>query len=99
MDKLKELYIKNKSVILYLFFGVCTTAVNFIVFYLLDFIHIGTTKVDLVIDNTLSWVASVIFAYITNKKWVFESKVLTKKDLIKEICFLIYIVNIKIIDQ
>ena len=85
MDKLKELYTKYKSVILYLFFGVCTTAVNFIVFYLLDFVHIGPLKVDLVIDNTISWVASVIFAYITNKKWVFESEAETKKELIKEI--------------
>ena len=85
MDKLKELYRKNKSIILYLFFGVCTTAVNFIMFYLLDFVHLGTEKVDLIIDNTVSWVASVIFAYITNKKWVFESKASNKKDLIKEI--------------
>ena len=85
MDKLKELYRKNKSIILYLFFGVCTTAVNFIMFYLLDFVNLGTEKVDLIIDNTVSWVASVIFAYITNKKWVFESKASNKKDLIKEI--------------
>lgn len=60
---------KLQEVISYLFFGGMTTVVNFVVF----FITRNLFGWNLVISNTLSWVFSVLFAFATNKKWVFKS--------------------------
>lgn len=77
---IKTLLDKNKEIILYLFFGVCTTLVNIIVYYFCSHLfYIGTT-----ISTAISWLLSVSFAYITNKVWVFNSKVTNKKILYKE---------------
>ena len=77
---MKELWLKYKEVIAYLFFGVLTTVVNFIVYFACtDLFHI-----HYLISNVISWVAAVLFAYLTNRKWVFESKVTGKAAIIKE---------------
>lgn len=69
MEKIVNLYRKNKEIINYLIFGVLTTLVNIIVFTLCaDQIHI-----QYLISNVIAWVASVLFAYVTNRKWVFDS--------------------------
>lgn len=57
----------KRELISYLFFGVCTTAVNYIVFFALK------QLLDYRIANAAAWLASVLFAYVTNKIWVFES--------------------------
>ena len=80
MDKIIELCKKYKSVILYLVFGVLTTIVNIVAYFLLDFNRLFNT----VINTSIAWVVAVIFAYVTNKKWVFESKVKGFKDNFKE---------------
>ena len=80
VDKIKEIYIKYKEIINYLIFGAATTAVNFIVYYLFKFI--GTEKSY---ANAIAWVVAVIFAYITNRKYVFESKEKDRKGIIKEL--------------
>ncbi len=61
---------KLQEIISYLFFGGMTTLVNFVVF----FIARNLFGWNLVISNTLSWIFSVLFAFATNKKWVFKSK-------------------------
>jgi len=62
---------KYKEVISYLFFGVLTTVVNFVVYFACtDGLHINYLAA-----TAVSWVAAVLFAYVTNRKWVFESKV------------------------
>ncbi|WP_038023478.1 GtrA family protein, partial [Tetragenococcus muriaticus] len=61
---------KLQEVISYLFFGGMTTVVNFIVFFLARSLF----GWSLVVSNTLSWIFSVLFAFATNKKWVFKSK-------------------------
>lgn len=69
-------YKKYKSVLLYLFFGVLTTAVSIVSFFL-----IGTVAgVNLHIANTASWVLAVTFAFITNRIWVFDAKCESKKE-------------------
>lgn len=73
MGKIKELLIKNKEIILYLIFGVLTTVVSIVTFWL--FCKIGVNEL---ISNIISWVISVTFAFITNKIWVFEAKSNTK---------------------
>lgn len=62
-------YNKYKEALLYLFFGGCTTLVNIISFYIFRLINL-----DLYVSNVLAWVLSVLFAFITNKIFVFESK-------------------------
>lgn len=81
MTEIKNLLIKYKEQILYLFFGGCTTVVNIVVFALCsDLLHM-----ELLVSNFMAWVLAVFFAYITNKIWVFESKTETLNELVKEI--------------
>lgn len=60
----------NRETITYIIFGVLTTAVNYVAYYLLY----KFTALDAIIYNTIAWAVSVIFAFITNKLFVFESK-------------------------
>lgn len=76
-----NIYKKNKEIINYLIFGVLTTVVSFVVY----FIFAKVFKIDEVISNVISWFFSVLFAFITNKLYVFESKETGKKTLLKEI--------------
>lgn len=62
--------LKNKEIVKYAFFGVCTTLVNVIVFYCFA----KMLSVDYMLSNLIAWVASVSFAFITNKIYVFNSR-------------------------
>jgi putative flippase GtrA len=83
MKKIKE-FIKNHEVVVkYLIFGVLTTFVGWFVYFgillggkaLLDIPPEDTTSADYLIVYTaaqiLQWIAAVLFAFFTNKKWVF----------------------------
>ena len=83
MEKIKGLLNKYKELILYVFFGVMTTGVNFISYFGLEKIFGNDGKIYL-FTNAAAWLISVIFAYITNKLFVFESKNLKPRELIKE---------------
>ena len=83
MKKIKELLVRYKELILYVIFGVLTTAVNFVSFWILERIFGSEGKIYLV-TNAAAWLISVIFAYVTNKIFVFESKSLKPKDLVRE---------------
>lgn len=75
IKKIKELYIKYKEIINYLIFGVLTTLVNLITKYILLFTVLNPTNgFQLQIAIIISWIVAVIFAYFTNRKFVFESK-------------------------
>lgn len=75
IKKIKELYIKYKEIINYLIFGVLTTLVNLITKYILLFTILNPTNgFQLQIAIIISWIVAVIFAYFTNRKFVFESK-------------------------
>ena len=74
---MKELIKKliNKETITYLIFGVLTTVVNLVVFKVFDMLFTAVTETDLtLLTNFIAWVFAVVFSYITNKLWVFESK-------------------------
>lgn len=77
---MNQLFKKYQQPILYLFFGVCTTAVNIITYY----ITAHMLSLSVILSTCLAWVISVIFAYVTNKWWVFESKSLRLKAVIQE---------------
>lgn len=113
IDKIRELLFKifkkesfigklidkffTREIVTYIIFGVLTTAVNLLTFYLFKklFVSIGwdgilnsllvsagwEKAIDFFADgsdyldaNTIAWVAGVIFAFFTNKLFVFESK-------------------------
>ncbi len=77
-----ELYKKYKEIINYLIFGVLTTVVSLATYYICVFTFLNPENpVELQIANIISWIFAVLFAYITNRKYVFESK---EKNLIKE---------------
>lgn len=82
MEKIKELYLKYKEIINYLIFGVLTTAVSLIVKYVLLFtIFEASNPVQLQTSIIISWIMAVLFAYFTNRKYVFVS---TNKNKTKE---------------
>lgn len=88
MDKIKALFLKYKEIIMYLIFGVLTTVVSWVSYALFEMLFgtfISNNDIKIAVANVLSWVAAVLFAYITNKLWVFESKSWEKKLLIREI--------------
>lgn len=66
--------VPNKEVIMYLIFGVLTTVVSLLVYYGCIYTFLNPENaVQLQIANIISWIAGVAFAYITNRKFVFES--------------------------
>lgn len=76
-------YNKYKEALLYLFFGVCTTLVNLITKWILLLTVIDSSNaIQLQVAIIISWIVSVLFAYVTNRKYVFESK---SKSIFKEI--------------
>lgn len=65
-----KLYQANRQMILYLFFGVCTTAINTVCYWLLfDILSLKN-----VTSTVIAWLAAVIFAFFTNRVFVFESR-------------------------
>jgi len=75
VKKIKELYLKYKEIINYLIVGVLTTVVSLAIYYISVFTFLNPdNSIQLQIANILSWIAGVLFAYFTNRKFVFESK-------------------------
>jgi len=69
MKKIAELLKKYREQISYLFFGGLTTLVNIAAYWLLARAGLSTG-----IANAAALALSILFAYITNRLWVFESK-------------------------
>ena len=78
---MKNLIIKYKELILYVFFGVLTTLVNLVCFELLNK-AIGENLY--LVSNAIAWIIAVIFAYAVNKFFVFSSRSLNPKLLLRE---------------
>lgn len=70
ISKLKELIKKYEELIKYFIIGVITTIINYGIFAVLTSI----INLDIHVSNIIAWIVSVIFAYFTNKIFVFESK-------------------------
>ena len=68
-------YNKYKRIINYMFFGTLTAIVNLVVKYLLLFtIFDAQNSFELQATIVISWIAAVTFAYVTNRRYVFESE-------------------------
>lgn len=74
-------YRKFKDKLLYLFFGGLTTLVNLVAFYLLTE---KPWQIDVTVGNVISIILAILFAYVTNKIWVFNSKTEGAKELFAE---------------
>ncbi|MBR5773224.1 MAG: YfhO family protein, partial [Clostridia bacterium] len=58
----------TREIISYVIFGVLTTVVNFLVYFLLY----NLFNINYIVSNTVAWIAAVVFAYFTNKRFVFN---------------------------
>lgn len=81
MKKIRALVKKYWDVVSYLFFGVCTTIVNYLI-YLPCYNLLGMSAV---VSNMVAWVVAVAFAYLTNKPFVFKSYDWSLKTVIPEL--------------
>jgi len=75
-------YNKYKEIVNYLIVGGITTVLALSVYYIsvLTFLN-PENKLELQLANILSWTSALIFAYFTNRKFVFQSK---EKNKLKE---------------
>lgn len=80
MEKIKELLVKYRELILYLVFGVLTTVVNYVSYLIFAPLFETTT-----IPTVIAWVLSVVFAYFTNRVWVFQSHAKGAAALFREV--------------
>ena len=81
LKSLASWYRKHQEGMRYLIFGALSTVINILVFAICSkVIHLETIR-----SNIIAWIVAVLFAYVTNKWWVFKSKVSNKKELFKEI--------------
>lgn len=80
MKKIVQLFNQYREMIAYLFFGGATTLVNIVGYWFFTrVIHLESTPA-----NITALGISILFAYITNKLWVFESKTESPIELLKE---------------
>lgn len=85
-EKLKGLYFRYRELINYVIFGVATTVVNMVIYYLLMLIPFFSSHMAFelfgkeyasgyLIANAIAFVGAVIFSYFANRHFVFENKV------------------------
>ena len=81
VQKVRQLVEKYWDILSYLFFGVLTTVVNYVV-YLPCYNTLGLSAV---VSNGIAWAVAVAFAYLTNKPFVFKSNDWSAKTVIPEL--------------
>lgn len=81
IEKIKELLVKYREIIVYLIVGVLTTIVSWAGAWVAKLWLDSTIPWQDTVINTFSWVVGVVFAYPLNRKWVFNS---TNPHIIKE---------------
>lgn len=74
-------YQKYREVVLYLFFGICTTAVNTICYGL----TYELISINNIVSTIIAWLAAVIFAFVTNKIFVFQSQSTNIMEQLREV--------------
>ena len=81
MEKIRALIKKHYDILAYLFFGVLTTLVNYLV-YLPCY---NLLQLSAALSNVIAWVIAVAFAYVTNKPFVFRSHDWSAKTVVPEL--------------
>ncbi len=74
IEKIKELCKKYEEIIIYLIVGVMTTIVSWAAAFLGKLLLDVDVSWQNTLNNTISWMVGVLFAYPLNRKWVFKSK-------------------------
>ena len=77
---LEPFYKKHKAVLLYLFFGGLTTVISIAVFWLFRY-PLGLNEL---VANGISWVIAVLFAFFTNRIWVFRAPTKTAGEFLRQ---------------
>lgn len=81
MERIRVLIRKHYDILAYLFFGVLTTVVNYIV-YLPCY---NLLNLSAAVSNVIAWAVAVAFAYLTNKPFVFHSHDWSRKTVVPEL--------------
>lgn len=80
LNQFRSLWEKYRSILIYLIFGVLTTAVNYLVYIpCLKLLGLSAS-----VSNVIAWCVAVLFAFLTNKPFVFESKDWSAKTVVPE---------------
>lgn len=77
---IKKMITKYWDIIPYLFFGACTTMVNVAIYWLMA----HPMKTGVMLSTVTAWLCAVLFAYATNRKWVFHSSARNLEDIRNE---------------
>ena len=80
MSALKSLSLSRRQLFLYALFGVLTTVVNIAVYSLCTRVF----DISMPISNAFAWFFAVLFAYLTQRCWVFETSAHTILSVIRE---------------
>lgn len=76
----QPLYKKYKEVLLYLFFGGLTMIVSIASYAICNL----TFGINALIANIISWILAVLFAFYTNRIWVFQAPTKSVNDFLKQ---------------
>ena len=80
LKRIREFFLKYKNLLVYLVVGGLTTFVNFLVYFpLYNWLSFSAT-----VSNTIAWGIAVIFAFFTNKRFVFHSDDWSTKVVVSE---------------
>ena len=90
INRIKAIYKKYREIIVYIIVGLMTTAVSYgirlgVIYGFSPILGIdladegGRAAILRTVAVTVGWVAGVIFAFFTNKSWVFQDKVSGKR--------------------
>lgn len=80
LNQFRSLWEKYRSILIYIIFGVLTTAVNYLVYIpCLNLLGLSAS-----VSNVIAWCVAVLFAFLTNKPFVFESKDWSAKTVVPE---------------
>jgi putative flippase GtrA len=78
VEKIKELWKKYEEIIVYLIVGGMTTVFSWFWMFFVNIVIFGNplypTKAQNLVLSVVNWTAGVIFAYPTNRRFVFKSK-------------------------
>lgn len=78
---LMQLIKKYKDILLYGIFGVLTTVVNIVTYW----VAAHPLGLSVMVSTVIAWIVAVLFAYVTNRTWVFHSQAEGTKEIVQEI--------------
>lgn len=76
----RPFYKKYKEILLYLFFGGLTMIVSIVSYTICNL----TFGINALVANIISWIWSVMFAFFTNRIWVFQAQTNSIKEFLKQ---------------